>query len=55
MRLRLLIEVNATPDVIDALPIQVERQAPVEVDLLDGYVPLSGRLVGAVPTEDGGE
>jgi hypothetical protein len=52
MRLRLLIEVNATPDVIDALPIQVERQAPVEVDLLDGYATL---LVGAVPTEDGGE
>jgi len=53
MRLRLLIEIEADADTVDALRIQVERQAPTSVDLRDGYPALTGALVGAVPVENG--
>lgn len=52
MRLRLLVEIDADADTVDALRVHVGNESPVDVDLRDGYAALSGRLVGAVPTEE---
>lgn len=53
MKLRLMVEIDADPSTVEALAAMQEYGAVVDVDPHDGYKPMEGRLVGAVPVEDG--
>lgn len=55
MRLRLLIEGDFDPDTVDVLPIHIEHQSIVYVDMPDGYPALRGALVGALQIEGDGD